>query len=1191
VADNPPPAADRDARLERVLADYLHAEAAGAAPSRAALLAAHPDLAGDLDSFLANRAAVERVAAPLRDPLPLLDTTDGTPDTPGPGPDVVRYFGDYEILGEIARGGMGVVYKARQVSLNRVVALKMILRGELATPADVQRFRAEAEAAANLDHPNVVPIYEVGEHEGRHYFGMKLIDGGSLGRLVPELVCHPRRAARLMSTVARAVHHAHQHGLLHRDLKPANVLVDARGEPHVTDFGLAKRVEGDSQLTQSGAIVGTPSYMAPEQATGKKGLTVAADVYAVGAILYELLTGRPPFRGETALDTVMQVVHHDPPRPRSVNPSADRDLETIAMKCLEKDPARRYASVAALADDLDRWLGGRPILARRAGPAERVVKWARRQPVLAAAVGTGAAAAVGLVVLAGVLWRNAEQRAIAVQDLGTAKALLATVGEDRKKAEGERDDAAKLAAEQRKLADEQAALVKKQKDLAAKAEAEVKRLTTEADTARQTLEAARAAAARTLYAADMQLAHAAWQADNLAGALDLLRRYEKPAGDDPRGFEWHHLWRLGHRARLGWTVDPDVGKFKTVVGLAVSPDGTTAATADADLKVKVWSLADGKLLKTIDAKGLRPAALAFDDGGRKLVAASVKANDYSKVEQNIVGPAMRKEKLNLRLLTDAVETWTWTLAADGPPVVARFDPARVPAPLFPLNSGMVLLQHEGNVLIVMAVDGSADGKYLALAGAMSDVPGRAAAGRQPGELTGGLLVVWDVANARVHAAQKTPTPVTAVAFSADGKQLALGTIDGAVGVGTPDAKDPPRRLLGHKGHVYSLAFTGDGTGLFSGAADGHVIAWDVAAGQERDRFRGHTQPVARLVLSPDGTTLVTASGDGAVKVWDRVTNPLVLRGHETAVARVAFTPDGKELVSVDQARGVRTWQAADGKPGRVVKDLGTHFFSLAVAPNGGKAAWVARGPKGFDRVAVLDLATGKQTEAVWPDHNLLQLALSADGGLLAAGDLTKKGSVVVWRTADGKQLAAGEIGPGSAYSLAFSPDGSRVAATLGGSVVLWDWKAGTAKTVLEVDGAGLMTVAFSADGARLAVGTTNLTGTSGGGLRVVDLAANKVVAECRGAGQLVRSVAFSPDGRRVATAGVTSSQQGLVKLWDLSSGREVFSATLTQGTPAAVAFSPDGRRLAAALEVGDVAAAVTGRKVPGVVYVWDASAP
>jgi hypothetical protein len=300
-------------------------------------------------------------------------TTDDTP----------RVIGDYELLTEIARGAMGVVFKARQRSVNRVVALKMILSGGLAGPTDVQRFRVEAEAAANLDHPHILPVYEVGEHDGRPYFSMKLADGGTLAERVPDLLKSPRAAARLVAKLSRALHHAHQRGILHRDLKPANVLLDAGGEPLVADFGLAKRTDADSGVTQSGAIVGTPSYMAPEQARGSKAITTAADVYALGAILYELLAGRPPFRGPTVMETVLQVLERAPDHPRAANPRADRDLSAVALKCLEKDPADRYESAAALADDLDRWVAGEPTRARPLSPPAQAWRWLRRHTTAA----------------------------------------------------------------------------------------------------------------------------------------------------------------------------------------------------------------------------------------------------------------------------------------------------------------------------------------------------------------------------------------------------------------------------------------------------------------------------------------------------------------------------------------------------------------------------------------------------------------------------------------------------------------------------------------------------------------------------------------------------------------------------------------------------------------------------------------
>ena len=330
-------------------------------------------------------------------------------DAAAPSPRI-RYFGDYEIIRELARGGMGVVFQARQVSLNRPVALKMILAGQLANETDVKRFYTEAEAAANLDHPGIVPIYEVGQHEGQHYFSMGFVEGQSLAQRLADGPLPPREAAALMVKVAEAIEYAHGRGVIHRDLKPGNILLDRNGNPRVTDFGLAKKLQGDSGLTGSGQIMGTPSYMPPEQAGGKRGeVGPAADVYALGATLYALVTGRPPFQAATAMDTVLQVISDEPVPPRRLNPAVDRDLETICLKCLEKEPARRYASAAALAEELARFLAGEPILARPIGAPARLWRWCRRRPVVAG-LGAAVAALILFVAIAGPLVAVSQSR-------------------------------------------------------------------------------------------------------------------------------------------------------------------------------------------------------------------------------------------------------------------------------------------------------------------------------------------------------------------------------------------------------------------------------------------------------------------------------------------------------------------------------------------------------------------------------------------------------------------------------------------------------------------------------------------------------------------------------------------------------------------------------------------------------------
>src|SRR5262249_20061322 len=307
---------------------------------------------------------------------------------------------DYELIQELARGGMGVVYQARQISLNRMVALKVLLAGYFADTAAMRRFRHEAEAAASLNHPNIVAIYEVAEHEGTPYFSMELIEGDSLAALTRDGPLPVHRAARLVKTIAEAVQFAHERGLLHRDLKPSNVLIDAADAPHITDFGLAKRLEGEADLTVTGQVLGTPNYMAPEQADTQCGRTSpATDVYSLGAVLYQLLTGCPPFMAETLTQTLRLVIEGEPAPPRLLNPIVPRDLETICTKCLEKDPQLRYSSARELADELDRFLSDEPIRARPMGATARMLRWCRRKPALALSIGM--AAALLLVVAIG----------------------------------------------------------------------------------------------------------------------------------------------------------------------------------------------------------------------------------------------------------------------------------------------------------------------------------------------------------------------------------------------------------------------------------------------------------------------------------------------------------------------------------------------------------------------------------------------------------------------------------------------------------------------------------------------------------------------------------------------------------------------------------------------------------------------
>ncbi|WP_406697538.1 serine/threonine-protein kinase [Singulisphaera sp. Ch08] len=406
-----PPDGDRSSRLDIAMAEYLAAADAGEPISTKAWLERHPGLASELMDCLEDHRRIGRIVAPSaqeharasgqvrgRDELwPFRVAEASQPHGAAPNGTCIQYFGDYELIEVLGRGGMGVVYRARQRSLGRQVALKMIRAGRLAAPDDLIRFRNEAQAVARLGHPHLLTILEVGEHDGRHYFSMPLINGGSLSDSLPRFRANPRLVAQLMAEVAGAVHHAHQRGILHRDLKPANILIDDACRPYVADFGLAKQLDKDGGPTLSGVIVGTPAYMAPEQASGRRGaVTTASDVYGLGAVLYALLAGRCPFPGDSPAEVLRRVCEEEPERPSRLNASADRSLEMICLKCLEKEPRRRYASAESLADDLVRWLENRPISARPAGPWARCWLWCRRKPALA-----GMVVALALTLVAG----------------------------------------------------------------------------------------------------------------------------------------------------------------------------------------------------------------------------------------------------------------------------------------------------------------------------------------------------------------------------------------------------------------------------------------------------------------------------------------------------------------------------------------------------------------------------------------------------------------------------------------------------------------------------------------------------------------------------------------------------------------------------------------------------------------------
>jgi WD40 repeat protein len=1165
VRDAADSSAARERRLQEAIAAYLEASAAGPAPDRQELLARHPDLAAELAAFFADHDKLRQLATPAgADEAPTL--------APGAAPlGTVRYFGDYELLERIAEGGMGVVWRARQVSLDRTVALKMIRAGELATAEEVQRFRFEAQAAGNLKHPHIVAIHEVGEHQGQQYYSMDLIDGGSLADAVGRPL-EPTRAARLVAVVARAVHHAHQRGLLHRDLKPANVLLDAQGEPHVTDFGLAKSVLADADPGRAASgIVGTPSYMAPEQAAGRPGLTTAADVYSLGAVLYELLTGRPPFRAGTTFDTLIQVMEREPERPRRLNPRVDRDLETVCLKCLHKDPHKRYESAAALAADLERWLAGEPVQARPSRTGERVLKWARRRPAAAALVGVSAAGLLSVLVLAGVLWHQAELRARAEQ----------------------------LRAEEERGLNQR---LQEQRDLVLDRERRARRL---------------------LYAAHVALAQEALDIGHAARALELLR-LERPGADqeDLRGFEWYHLWYRCHRDRLTLRGIPGVG--------LVSPDGKMVAALVAEDTVRLWTLPDGKECGTLRGQQRVIQDLAFRPDGRILATGDwgggVKLWDVASAREqgsllqhqttiNVIcfapdgATVVTGDEAGVLILWDAGQRRARvTLAGhraallaalftpDGKTLVTR-DASGV-VKLWDVATGHEAATLKGYRGMASCAAISPDGKTLA-AGTMIPgsgnlllgflIPDIRILGSNPAANTTGKVILWEVATGRMITTLGAHEGMVAdVAFAPNGKTLASASRASTWepwGGGSP-AEDHPGQLKlwdlaagkekvsqPHPRGIHTLAFSPDGATLAGGAGPfGEIDLWDARSGRFRCSIAGHTGAVAALGFLPDGKTLFSFANDNTFRVWDIdfAPEPLVVPTGETGRGNLAFFPDGKTLVTGGEEQEVARWDTSTGK-NLGLGNIGSNG-PVALTNDGKMLATVTEGLFGSN-VSLWDTASlglHRTLRPALPEHSMQWpqhvLAFSPRGDVLAAA--TGGDGLRLWDTATGKGFTTRDPSPGDwVLSVAFGPDGTTLATGVGrGKVTLWDtstWKkrAGWSGHADEV-----CALAFSPDGKILASGCGIPQSRTSGEAKLWEAASGKLLATLKGHFGPIAAVTFSPDGKRLATAGADRT----VKLWDVVNGQCVATLTGHAGAVDGVAFRADGRMLATASRDGTV---------------------
>jgi WD40 repeat protein len=999
---------------------------------------------------------------------------------------------------------MGVVYRARDVKLNRLVALKMILAGGHAGEAELARFRREAEAVAQLQHPHIVQIHEIGEQDGLPYFALEFVAGGSLADRLDGTPLPQQQAAQLVGTLARAMHAAHERGIVHRDLKPANVLLTAEGAPKVTDFGLAKRLDMEGQ-TQSGAVMGTPSYMAPEQAAGKsKEIGPAADVYALGAILYELLTGRPPFKAATSLDTILQVVSNEPVAPRQLQPGTARDLDTICLKCLCKEPGKRYSSAEDLAEDLRRFQSGEPIAARPVGRLERGWRWCRRNPAVASLL---ALVAVTLLVGTGVAWwlaLEAEASArVARTEKDSAEKALQRAEEEKSKAQQNLVTSQLLRVGMLFENNPDAALM----------------LLDDQDTIPV---GSRDAAwgfyngycrrkVRTLTGQNGPIPSVAFSRDGkmLASASSAV------AGEVT-------LWDVATgelRAILK-------GHSGEVTSLAWSRDGKTVASGG--VAIKLWDVATGRVRTFKEYNGL-VFSVAWNGDGKTLAYGGGLVDRPGEVKLWDVETGQVR---TLKGHTAEVASVAWSM--DGKAVASGTGhlsnkPGEVK--LWDVATGQVRATLIGHVGGITSLAWSGDGKTLASASKDSTIK------------------LWDVTTRQERASLRGHSgAVLSVSWSVDGKTLASASSDQTIKLWDAVTGQERVTLWGHKSWVKSVVWGGDGKTLASASADGTIKLWDLAATPERATFTGHSGGVCSVAWSRDGKALASANSafgkSGEVKLWDVATGQVrSLKGHK-GVTCVAWSGDGKTLASGggEFKRGeVKLWDVATGEERPTLRGHNSPVTWVGWSEDGKTLASASRD----GTIKLWDVAKGQVLVSLEGNNRsfVVSVAWSRDSKTLAFGGLgvdakgtPLSGEVKLWDVAKGRVRATLEGHTGGITSLAWSADGKTLASAGAGldahgksrvEVKLWDTITGRERVPLKGQNNPVFAVAWSANGRTLA-----LAGPPDRTIKLRDVATGQERATLKGHNGPVLAVAWSADGRTLASA----SEDGTIKLWDVTTG-------------------------------------------------------
>lgn len=1006
-------------------------------------------------------------------------------------------LGDFEIGRVIGRGGMGVVYEAIQKSLNRRVALKILPASSADEPRRIERFRIEAMAAACLRHPHIVPVYLTGSERGVHFYAMQLIEGQTLAALIRRRLPH-REVAKFARQAADALQYAHERGIVHRDIKPSNLLVDESGHLWVSDFGLA-RVAGQSDLTLSGAIVGTLRYMSPEQASGSRSvIDHRTDVYSLGVTLYELITGRPLFCSEQdgRLGLLRQVVEAQPQRPRLLDASIPRDLETIALKALAKDPAGRYATAGEMAEDLDRFLHDRPILARAPGPLDHAAMWVRRnrKPV-------AATAALILAVLIGTAYLLRRHNAELTAALGRARDHERAT---RQLLYGSRMRLAQqvAAAGEVELAQEIIAGLKpddKGEDLRGFGWHHLDRVlhrevTVLTDHLANVLYVA--PGGDTLFSGGVDggllihdLVHGKevfrertmeiTTASNLALSRDGA--YLAAWGSGLAGRSWVKLWdarsrtllaTLPEEASYAWKVsflgdsrtvavqrlgrqDPPTNPENRLQFWRISPEGAVPAPGIEPIDCATMSVSpDGRLLATL-TKGV----VTLRDGatGRPI-------KDLPGSVPGIPGIEFSPDSTTLAISSTSTDFW------DGR---SRRRIGNVPSrPLscmtFSPDGDKLAGISDDNDLVLVA-DVRTAPRRVPLEGSEK----RTAFAFSPDgrELAGGggkhSLRRWDAATGRILAEYPySGVGLLSVAYTPDGTSLILGSEDVRIRarkIGPSPA--PFERTDAHRSEIWGLAFSPDGSTLISSADDATIKLWSPRHGSPIATLAGHKSLVAALALSPDGRTLASASFDTTLRLWDLPGGKVqqVLSGHWKPARAVAFSRDGRLVASGGNDGTVRLWDAADGRAVAAFRISEKMVRALSFAPT--DPLIIASGE---DRtLRGIEIADGRTRFSIRMPRECGSLAYSPDGKTLAAGD--DWGGLTIWDADMREPPRIARDSDAAVWGLAFSPDGKTLAAACGDAKVrLWDPSTGQVTLVLDGHTERVNAVAFSPDGHTLA---------------------------------------------------------------------------------------------------------------------------